>query len=179
MKVLVGLFFKLLSFQNELIIVTKESSDYYFEDNLSDKINDLRSTENCVYVIVRKTDIRSIEAIGLEQSKYFTSIENLDSLKIKIIDNTIIQNSNISNINLLPKYLTPTFFIHSDKFSIFQNPEFWKCAFDFEKINLLYDGKSFTISPVKESTDKENIFKSIIDVEDGQTSETSSLDTFV
>ena len=173
------LIFKLAYVQNEETSVTKETKDYRLEDDLLEKIDDLRSDDDCAYTVVKKADINSIEIFGFEHLKYFSNADNLNLFKLDFGYRFVNQNRNISNINLLPKYISPTFSIDFSEYMILHDQEFWKWSLRFEKINILYDCRKYKITPVKESIDDEDIFTSLIEVENNKKISTSSIDSFV
>ena len=155
---------------------TIEKNNSFIEDIAQDQIDDLRSDNSNVYALIKKEDIQNVEIQGLEYLQYFKNLDNLKQLKIYIKE---YKDEYIKNIRSIPKHLVPIFSISSSQKSIFNSSMFWKWVLNFPITDLTFNYSRIKIISIQEYINKDNIFESIIKVEENRKEKQMNVDSLI
>ena len=155
---------------------TIDKNNSFIEDIAQEQIDDLRSDNSNVYALIKKEDIQNVEIQGLEYLKYFKDLDNLKQLKIYIKEDN---DQYINNILSIPKHLAPIIVISNNQKSIFNSSMFWKWVLNFPITDLEFFCSRIKITSIQKYINKDNIFESIIKVEEKSKEKQMNVDSLI
>ena len=103
-------------------------------------------------------------------------MDNLKQLKIYIQE---YKDQYIKKIFSIPKHLAPIFLIIHEQTSIFDSSMFWKWVLNFPTTGLISCNSIIKITSIQEYINKDNIFESIIKVEENGKEKQMNIDSLV